>query len=238
METTPETQVSLSPEIQEMLEAGVHFGHKRANRHPKMAPFIFSVKGNVEIIDVTKTAEALEQVSQFLEAKAKENGLILFVGTRPHVKDIVEESAVACDMPYVKERWFGGTLTNFSVMSKRLEGFKGLERKAASGELEKYTKQEQVRFKRQIEKLNAAMGGLKLLTRLPDVIVLASLKYDSIAATEALKMKIPVVAIADTNTDPSKIAHPLPANDDAISSVKFIFSKLSAAVQRGKVAKE
>jgi len=236
METSSDIKSVLSPEVQDMLEAGVHFGHRKSNRHPKMAPYIFTVKGSVEIIDVTKTQEFLDKACAYLENKAKEGGLILFAGTRPHVKDIVQESAQAVGMPYVKERWFGGTLTNFSVMIKRLENFKELERKAAAGELDKYTKQEQVHFNRQIVKLNSALGGLKTLTRKPDVLVLVSLKHDTIAATEALKMKIPVVAIADTNVDPTSIMFPIPANDDAISSVRYVFAKLIDAIQKGKAA--
>ena len=234
MEITDDIKSMLSSEVQEMLEAGIHFGHRKSHRHPKMEPYIFTVRGNVEIIDVTKTVEYLARACDFLEEKAKNNGMILFVATRPHVKDIIQEYATACDMPFVKERWFGGTFTNFKAMSKRLENFKELERQLQSGELGKYTKQEQVRFKRQITKLNLSLGGLKAMTRKPDALILASLKHDDIAAVEALKLKIPIIAITDTNVDPSKIQFPIPANDDAVSSVRYIMSKLSAAIERGK----
>ena len=214
--------------IDEMAQLGVAFGHRASKRHPKMEPYILGVKGSehINIIDLEKTKEMLEKALDYLSEIAKEGKTILFVGTKPSIRNLVKETAQECKMPFVIHRWIGGTLTNFNVIRKRVEYYIELRRKMQEGELKKYTKKEQLEFQREINDLEEKFGGLEHLTKLPDALFIVDMWKEKLAVKEAKKKNIPVVAIADTNVDPTLADYPIPANDDAISSVKYILEKV------------
>lgn len=203
-----------------------------------MMPFIYGVRGNTEIIDVGKTDAAIVQAAAFLRDAAQRDKTILFVGTRPSTSSLARETAQELKMPYVTARWIGGTLTNFAVVSKRLEAFRDLAEREASGELaEKYTKAERIRFQRQLARFEEELGGIRNMRKLPDALMLISLRTDQLAAREARKRNIPVVAIVDTDTDPSLVDYPIPGNDDALPSVQYVLGRLAEAIREGKASK-
>ena len=221
-------------DIEAMIEAGVHIGHTKNKRHPAMESYIWTVRNGISIIDLTKTKDKLNEAEAFLKNIAAKNGLILFVGTRPAAKDMVKESAEALGMPYVVERWIGGTLTNFKVISKRLETLSGLEQKKAGGEFEKYTKKERMLFEKDIARLKHDFDGLRLLNRLPAALFVVNIPHDEIAVKEAVIMKIPVVALTDTNANPKTIAHPIPSNDDATLVIRYMLARIVRAIEEGR----
>ncbi len=220
--------------IPEMLKAGVHFGHKSSRWNPKMKQYIFGVKNGIHIIDLDKTLAMLRKAIEYVETVTANGGKILFVGTKPQAREIVKAAAVATDMPYVSNRWLGGTFTNFNEIKKRLRYLNDQEEKLARGEFEKYTKYEQGKIRKEIENMNEKMGGIKKMVNLPQLIFAVDIKEDSLAIKEARRAKIPVVAIADTNNDPTLVDYPIPANDDAVSSLKYI---LGITVKKIKEAK-
>ena len=228
------TSVSEDADVKAMIEAGVHIGHTKNKRHPAMESYIWSVKNGISIIDLTKTRDKLNEAETFLKNIAAKNGAILFVGTRPAAKDIVKESAGALGMPYVNERWIGGTLTNFKVISKRIELLFDLEKKQSSGEFEKYTKKERMLFEKDIARLKHDFEGLRLLNRLPAALFVVNIPQDEIAVREAVRMNIPVVALTDTNANPKMIDYPIPSNDDAISVIRYMLTCIVRAVEEGK----
>lgn len=221
--------------LKEIVRSGVHIGHRKSRRHPKMMPYIFGIRGNTEVIDIEKTHEALEAACAFVRERAAKGETFLFVGTRPSVSPFIRGIAGELLSPYVVSRWIGGTMTNFSVISKRLETFRKLAEAERSGELaEKYTKAERVRFQRQLARFEEQVGGIRDMLRLPDVLLLTSLRADILAAREAKKRNIPVIAIVDTDTDPTLATYPIPGNDDAILSIQYIFGKLAEAIKHGR----
>lgn len=221
-------------DIKELLVAGTHFGHKTSRWHPKMAPYIHSKRDGAHIINLEKTVEALEKVLPELEKVAASGKKVLFVGTKKQMKEVVKEAAEAVEMPYVTNRWVGGMLTNIDTVSKQIRKLKDLERRMASGELEKrYTKLDVQRYQEEIDLLNERYGGIKEMSEQPAMIVVADMIQDKNAIREANTLNIPVVAIADTNVDPSVATYPIPANDDAIKGVKLIFDYIVAAVKDG-----
>lgn len=219
------------PGLEEMLKAGVHFGHRTSKWNAKMEPYIFTIRNNVHIIDLERTQEKLKDLLKFLAELKKDNKIILFVGTKVAVKEITKQSAVECKMPYVTERWIGGTLTNFESISERLKHFRDLEDKKKTGELAKYTKKEQHDFGVELQKLERQFGGIKKMTKLPDVLFVIDVHKEGLAVKEARTKKIPIIGICDTNADPTKINHPVPANDDAISSLKLILGTIVSALK-------
>jgi len=210
------------PSLEEMLKAGVHFGHRTSRKNPGMDQYIFSSRNNVHVIDLEKTQEKLKQALEFIQEIKKDKKVILFVGTKIAVKEITEKTAQEVKMPYVIERWIGGTLTNFAVISKRLEHFRDLEKKKETGELKKYTKKEQHDFSIELQKLDRQFGGIKKVTKLPDVLFVVDTYKEKLAVKEARMKNIPIVGLCDTNADPSIIDYPIPSNDDAISSLGLI----------------
>lgn len=222
------------PTAQSLLEAGVHFGHKTSRWNPKMKSYIFGVKNKVHIIDLEKSLANLKEALEFIVNLIKSGGTILFIGTKPAVKKIIEEAAKSCRMPYVTERWLGGTLTNFKTIAKRLDYFKDLENKMKGGELQKYTKKEQLGFQRKLENLKKNFEGIKDLTKLPEAIFVVDLKENRLPVREAKKTGIPVIGICDTNSDPTLIDWPIPGNDDAPSAVKIIAEKIAEAINQVK----
>lgn len=210
--------------LEEMMRAGVHFGHQKARRNPKMDEYIFTTRKGINIIDLQKTQEKLTEALEFIKGVKKSGKSILFVGTKIQAKELVRDVADAAQMPFVCERWLGGTFTNFKVIRGRTKYLTDSEGAFARGEFKKYTKFEQMKKVEELEKMEKRMGGIKNMVELPGAVFAASIKEDSLAITEAKKMGIPVIAVADTNVDPSIVDFPIPANDDAISSLKLILS--------------
>lgn len=213
--------------LEEMLQMGVHFGHQKSRWNPKMKKFIFAARQGVHIIDLEKTQKNLLEACEFMKSKVAAGGQVLFVGTKRQAKDIVKEAAEHCRMPYVIERWLGGTLTNFEVIRKRIGKLVVLEELQARGELKKYTKKEQSVFREKIDKFNHKMGGIKNMKSMPAVIFTIDAVHDDLAVSEAKTLGIPVVSLVDTNADPDVVDYPIPANDDAVGSLKLILGYIS-----------
>ncbi|MFH1392388.1 MAG: 30S ribosomal protein S2 [bacterium] len=216
----------------DMLKAGVHFGHQKAKYHPKMKPYVYTVTNNVHIIDLEQTSEKLVEAKKFMQETIAKKGLVLFIGTKRQNKKLIKETAEKLGMPYITERWLGGTFTNFPVIYKMIKKLRDLEEKQEAGELKKYTKKEQHEIKQEIDRLNKLIGGIKTIDKLPEVIFVADIFYNSLAVKEARGTGIKIVALTDTNTDPSLVDYPIPANDDAISSVKLILEQIQNAIRR------
>lgn len=213
-------------DLEVMASSGIHLGSLRSYGHPKMKPYVWSGKNVFQIIDLQKSRAKLTEAIDFLISVKKKGGVILFVGTGLASKDIVKDVAERLDMPYVVERWFGGTLTNFSTISRRVEYLKNLENQKKIGEFEKYTKYEASKLEEKIMKLRKYLSGLLQMNRLPDAVWISSGNYDKIAGVEAKKKNIPVVGIVNTNSDPSLYNYPIPANDISLSSVGFILNSV------------
>ncbi len=230
----PKKETDFKIDTDKMLEAGVHFGHRTSRLHPKMEPYLAGVKNTVHIIDLEKTAEKLKEALKFIQEIVSENKVLLLVGTKIQIKDLVGETAQECELPYVNERWLGGTLTNFEVISKRVGYLKEIEEKKASGAWEKYTKKERIKMNREYQNLKTKFEGIKTLSRVPDAMFVLDIRKDDLAVKEARMKGIKVIAVCDTNTDPSLVDYPIPANDDAISSVKYILEKVKEAILKAK----
>ena len=222
-------------DIKELLAAGAHFGHKTSRWHPKMAPYIHSKRNGAHIINLEKTVEALDNALPELTKLAAKGEKILFVGTKKQLKDLVKTSAESVDMPYVTVRWVGGMLTNVDTVNKQIQKLKSLEKRMATGELEKrYNKLEVQRFQEEIDMLNERYGGIKSMNKQPVAIIVTDMIQDKNAIKEAKTLGIPVFAIADTNVDPTVVEYPIPANDDAIKAVQTILDYFVAAIKDGK----
>ncbi|PJA84910.1 MAG: 30S ribosomal protein S2, partial [Candidatus Nealsonbacteria bacterium CG_4_9_14_3_um_filter_37_13] len=220
-------KTDLKLDTEEMARAGLHFGHKTSRVHPKMMPYLAGVKNTIHIIDLEKTKEKLAEALKFIQQLISENKILLIVGTKVQVKDLVKSMAQELALPCVTERWLGGTFTNFETIKKRIEYFKDLEIKKKEGELEKYTKKERAKIDQELRDLEIKFGGIKDLERLPDAILVLDMKKDDLAVKEARMKGIKVIAISHSNTDPTLADYPIPANDDAISSVKYILEKVA-----------
>ena len=220
----------LEQDLESMASSGVHLGSLRRYSHSKMKPYVWSGKKVFQIIDLQKSKDMLIEAISFLTSVKKKGGMILFVGTGLAAKDIVKSVAEELNMPYVVERWLGGTLTNFPTISRRIDYLKNLENQKQSGEFEKYTKYEILKLEEKIIKLKKYLSGLLNLNRLPDAVWISSGNYDKIAAVEAIKKSIPVTGIVNTNSDPSLFNYPIPANDTALNSVSFILNSVKDAL--------
>lgn len=203
-----------------------------------MAPFIFGVRNDIHIIDLEKTIIKLNEALEFVKKLAKTNGIIVFVGTKKQAKAYIKEVAIKANMPYVADRWIGGLLTNFSIISKQIRLMEQLEADLKSGALDKYTKKERVMIEKKIKKLNQKFGGLRLLKKLPDAVFVTDINEDRIAVNEAREKNIPIIALADTNTDPGLVTYPIPANDDALSSIRIIVNKIAEEYEANKPGKK
>lgn len=220
--------------MKQLLEAGVHFGHQTKRWNPKMKEYIFTERNGIYIIDLQKTLKKIEEAYNFVKEQVMNGGTVLFVGTKRQAQDVVRTEAERCEMFYVNQRWLGGLLTNFRTIRKRIERLKELEKMEEEGMFEVLPKKEVVRLQREKSKLERYLGGIKGMTDLPDVLFVIDPRKEKIAVTEANKLEIPVVAIVDTNCDPDPIDYPIPANDDAIRSIKLITSVIADAVLEGK----
>ena len=222
-------------DIKQLLEAGAHFGHKTARWHPKMAPYLHSKRGGTHIIDLTKTVEGLNNALAFLTDTAAAGKQILLVGTKRQAQDIVKAAAEATGMPYVTERWLGGMLTNWNTIGGRVKHLKDLEARMASGELaNKFNKLEVQRFQEEIDELNRIYGGIKEMNSRPGAVFIVDIQTDLNAVKEARKIGVPIVAMVDSNVDPTLVNYPIPANDDAIKAIQLIVSYVQRAIEAGK----
>jgi len=216
--------------IKDLLEAGVHFGHQTKRWNPKMKGFIFTDRNGIYIIDLQKTLICLERACLKVKEVVAKGGEVLFVGTKKQAKDVIKEEAKRCGMPYVTERWLGGMLTNFHTIRLNIKRLKDLEKMKEDGTYQKLTKKEALKLERMREKLQKAIGGIKDVTRHPGLLYAVDAKKERIAVAEAYKLRIPVVAIIDTNSDPDPIDFPIAGNDDAIKSIKVITHQIANAV--------
>lgn len=217
-------------ELKEMLANAVHFGHQTQKWNPKMRPYLYGVRDGIHIFDLQKTFDQLQAAMTFIQKSIAEGKKILFVSTKQQAASVVENTAKKCNMPYVTHKWIGGLLTNFSTVKKRIKYFLDLQEKAQTGEFEKYTKKETSKFKKDLEKLGVAFGGLKGLNKSPDVLFIIDCVRDHIAIKEAKKLNIPIVAITDSNADPDMVDYPIPGNDDAVKSLKYFLSKVEDTI--------
>lgn len=230
----PAKESDFGVKIEEMEKAGVNFGHRTTRLHPKMEPYLAGTRNTVHIIDLEKTAEKLQDALKFIQELVSQDKTLLLVGTKIQVKELAKDMAEGCGLPYVRERWLGGTLTNFGVISKRIEYFKDMEKKKEEGGLEKYTKKERVKINKEFGKLKIKFEGLKDLKQLPDALLILDIRKDDLAVKEAKMKGIKIIAICDTNVDPTLVDYPIPANDDAISSVKYILEKVAEVIKKTK----
>lgn len=217
-------------DTEEMASAGLHFGHKTSKTHPKMAPYLFGVRNTICIIDLEKTKEKFEEALKFIQEIVSDGKVLLLVGTKIQAKELVKNMAVECGLPYIYNRWLGGTFSNFGIIQKRVAYFKDLEAQKAAGELEKYTKKERLGLDKELKDLEIKFGGIKNLGKLPDAIFVCDMIEDELAIKEARMKGIKVIAICHTNTDPTLADYPIPASDDSVSSVKYILDKVKEII--------
>ena len=226
---------STKVDIKALLEAGAHFGHKTSRWHPKMAPYIHSKRGENHIINLEKTVTQFDDALNFIEEIVARGQQVLFVGTKRQAKDVLKEAAIAVNQPYVVERWLGGMLTNSTTINVRIKKLKDLEAKMASGELAaKYNKLEVQRFQEQIDDMNVIFGGIKDLQGRPGAMFVVDILEEDNAVKEAIRLGIPIIALVDTNADPSKITYPIACNDDAIRTSALACQYVNTAIQAGK----
>ena len=220
--------------MKQLLEAGVHFGHRVRRWNPKMKPYIFTERNGIHIIDLQQTMTRLDQAYKLVRDTVAEGGIVLFAGTKKQAQEIIRFEAERCGMPYVNDRWLGGTLTNFRTIRQRIDHMIELEQRRDNGELEALPKKEALLLTREIEKLNRRLGGLRTMRRLPDLLFLIDVRRENIAVQEANRLGIPIVAMVDTNCDPDPIDYVIPSNDDAIRAIKLITSKIADAALEGR----
>ena len=231
--------MAIEVDIKALLEAGVHFGHKTSRWHPKMAPYIHSKRQDSHIIDLTKTVEQLDIALPFITKVTASGKQVLFVGTKKQVKAAVQAAAEQVGQPYVVERWVGGMLTNVATTTAQIKKLKDLERRMASGDLEKrYNKLEVQRFQEEIDSLNLKYGGIKDLNGRPGLVIVVDTLVDKNAIAEAKNLGVPVVGVVDTNADPTAVDYPIPGNDDAIKGTSLLLDYFVAAVREGQNKKE
>ena len=219
--------------FEELLEAGVHFGHLKRKWHPAMAPYIFMERNGIHIIDLHKTVVKLDEASEALKKIAKSGRKILFVATKKQAKEIVNEKMKVIGMPYITERWSGGMLTNFPTIRKAVKKMTGIEKMATDGTFDAISKREKLQITRQQEKLQKNLGSIADLTRLPAALFIVDICKEHIAVKEAKRLNIPVFAIVDTNSNPEEVDFAIPGNDDAAKSIDLILSKVCTAIQEG-----
>ena len=227
---------ALDVSLEGLLKAGVHFGHLKSRRHPKMDEYIYTTRKNINILNLQKTVEKLESAATFLSGIVKSGKPILFVGMKKQTHETVRSLAQHVGQYYMVDRWLGGTLTNFECIRGRARHLQDLEAKFATGEFKKYTKFEQAKKMEEVERLEKKVGGIKGMELFPGAIVIADTKEAGLVLHEAAKMGVPVVGIVDTNTDPSFVDYPIPGNDDALSSLRLLFGYLGKAILSAKQA--
>ncbi|MBU1895528.1 30S ribosomal protein S2 [Patescibacteria group bacterium] len=223
-----------TPTIVEMLQAGIHFGHQTSRWHPKMKEYIFTERSDIHVIDLEKVQVQLKEVLPQVKALAAEGKQILFISTKPQAKEIVKAAAIDCGMPYLVERWIGGLLTNFSEIRKLIKNYIDLNRQRDEGELERYTKKEQLDIVKKLEKKEGSLAGLISLDKIPDLLFVPSVQKEKTAVLEANKMDVPIIGVCDTNADQSRAAYVIPGNDDAVKSIELMLNLVSGAIKEGR----
>lgn len=219
--------------MKELLEAGVHFGHRTRRWNPKMRPFIFTERSGIHIIDLQQTMQRLHEYTRVLRDLTAKGGTVLFVGTKRQAQATIQQEADRCNMPYINQRWLGGTLTNWVTIRQRIEHLVQLERRFDAGDFRTLSKKEQLGIQREIEKLNHRIGGLKTMRKLPDMIFIVDTSNEELAVKEANKVRLPILGMVDTNSNPDLIDHVIPSNDDAIRAVKLVVSVVADAIEEG-----
>jgi len=222
--------------LEELVNAGVYFGHQSNRWNPKMFPYIYTKKNGTHLIDLVQTACALIHVHDFVQKQAKENKNFLFIGTKRQATNIIVQEAEKCNSPYINQRWLGGTLTNWPTIQKRIEYLKSLDTKEQDGSLALLPKKEAALLRREHEKLDKNIGGLRAMTQIPDIAIIVDPKRESTALLECRKLGIQIISIVDTNCDPSLIDIPIPGNDDSIKSIQLILSIISNGISQGLVS--
>ena len=218
----------------ELLDAGVHFGHQASRWNPKMYPYIYTEQNGIHVIDLVQTARLLTHAANYVQQEAKEGKNFIFIGTKRQAANIIVEEAKKCDSYYVNHRWLGGTLTNWSTVKERVNYLKSLDKQEQEGEFDRLPKKEAALLRREHDKLRQNLGGLTSMEQLPDIAIFVDPKRESTAIAECKKLGITVISILDTNCDPNVVDIPIPANDDAVRSIKLVISTLADAILRGK----
>ncbi|MBI5778654.1 MAG: 30S ribosomal protein S2 [Planctomycetes bacterium] len=220
--------------LTDLVEGGAHFGHRSSRWNPKMKPYIMGTRKGSHIIDLKETIKGVIKATELLKAIAKRGGMAIFVGTKKQLASIIESEAKRCNMPYVNNRWLGGTLTNFDTIKKQLTKFLKFEKSEAEGTIVHYNKKEQSQFQRELERLRGNLGGLREMSRVPDVLIAVDQSRSKTSLDEAIRSNIPTICLLDTDGNPSDITIPIPINDDAIKSVGLVLTKLADAIIEGK----
>jgi len=224
--------------MRDLLETGVHFGHRTQKWNPKMAPFIYTARNGIHIIDLRQTFTNLNSFYDMVVEIARKGGTVLFVGTKRQAQETVAIEAARCGMPYVNQRWLGGTLTNWRTIKDRIETLKKLESRREKGEFKLLTKREALMLGRDIDKLNERLGGIREMRRLPEIVVMVDTKREETAVKEANSLNIPIMALVDTNGDPDTIDYIIPGNDDAMRAIKLVVGAIADAVMEGKAMRK
>lgn len=219
--------------LKQMLEMGVHFGHRTQKWNPKMAPYIFTQRNGIHILDLQQTIVNLNNYYDMIVDIVSKGGTVLFVGTKRQAQETIAQEAERCNMPYINQRWLGGTLTNWRTIRDRIDTFKKMETRREKGEYEKLTKRERILIDRQLDKLQLRLGGIRTMKRLPDLVVIVDTPREFTAIQEANKLNIPIMALVDSNSNPDPIDYLIPANDDAMRSIQLIVKTLADAVIEG-----
>ena len=226
------------PTLVEMLEAGVHFGHRVSRWHPKMEPFIFTQRNGVHVINLETTREKLAEAATFVKILTSQGKLVLFLGTKKHIAPIVEEAAKRCGMPYINQRWIGGLVTNFSEIKKLIQRYNTLKKEQITDAWEKYTKRERLKLAKEVEKMDGILAGNNNLHNVPDAIFVVDMRVEKTAVREANQAGVPLVGVCDTNVNPEKATHIIPANDDSVRSITMIAGIIADAAAEGRAAWE
>lgn len=224
--------------LEELLEAGAHFGHQVRRWNPKIAPYLYGKREGIHIFDLAKTREKLLEALSVLEERAKEGDVVLFVGSKRQAREAIKETAKKVGMPYVASRWIGGLLTNFSQIKRSIDKLSKMKASRVAGEYKEYTKKEQLLLEREIARLENLLGGIESLEELPDLLFIVDIHQEDTAVREARRKKIPIVGIVDSNSDPAIIDYPIPMNDDAAQALAFVLDLVGEAVEKGKKAKK
>lgn len=226
--------MATKPTLTDLLKAGMHFGHKTSNWHPKMASFIFGARGGTHIINLEKTEEMLDRALEAVCDIASRGGTVLFVGTKSQAKSSIKKYAEACGMPYVSERWLGGMLTNYKQIKESIKRFKSLKDQRDKGELRKYTKKEQLMIAWEIEDMDKRLGGIENMTKVPEAMFVVDIRTERTAVREAHVTGTKVIALCDTNVNPTNVDYIIPSNDDAVKTIELMCRLVSDAVKEGK----
>ncbi|MBI4769409.1 MAG: 30S ribosomal protein S2 [Chloroflexi bacterium] len=224
--------------LKALLETGVHFGHRTRKWNPLMKPYIFTERNGIHIIDLQQTVAALWRVHSLVRDTVSKSGTVLFVGTKRQAQESIESEALRCEMPYVNQRWLGGTLTNWKTIRERIQELKRLEERRGKGEFEKLIKKEGLLLERKIERLTTRLGGIRDMSRLPELLFVVDVRREETAIHEANILAIPVIAVVDTNCNPSGVDYVIPANDDAIRAIKLLTARVADAVVEGRLLRK